>query len=79
MAAAEGNVLIDAFPVVDYGAPIVNIGERFLVGTDVGLRAALAWSSVCKFPVKAVGNRKKYFSDQLTYYGQGLQRQHWTN
>lgn len=22
--------------------------------------------------VEAVGNRKKYFSDQLTYYGQGF-------
>jgi hypothetical protein len=29
---------------------IVNIGERFLVGTDVGLRAALAWSSVYRLP-----------------------------
>jgi len=39
MVLVEGDVLIDAFPVVNYGALIVNIRERFLVGTDVGLRA----------------------------------------
>ena len=51
MAVAEGDVLIDAFPVGNYGAPIVKIGERFLVDTDVGPRAALGWSSVYKDPL----------------------------